>query len=236
MRMQQIMLVEDEAAIVTAIRERLEAEGFAVTTAASGEAALHLLDTVTPELFVIDLGLPGMDGFELLRQLRTRLIDASVIILTARGDEIDRVVGLELGADDYMVKPFSLRELVARVRVLFRRMAAVAALRAQVAEQPAAPAARTDLSLDPVRRSVALHDQHLVLRPREFALFELLFRHPGQVFTREALLRQVWGQGAFFDTRTVDVHIRRLRSRLATLDPDLAERLQTEWGVGYRFV
>ncbi|PDW00009.1 response regulator transcription factor [Candidatus Chloroploca asiatica] len=234
--MQQIMLVEDEAALVTAIRERFEAEGFAVTTAASGEVALHLLDTVTPELFVIDLGLPGMDGFELLRQLRTRLIDAPVIILTARGDEIDRVVGLELGADDYMVKPFSLRELVARVRVLFRRMAAVAALRAQVAEQPAAPAARTELSLDPVRRSIALHDQHLVLRPREFALFELLFRHPGQVFTREALLRQVWGQGAFFDTRTVDVHIRRLRTRLATLDPELAERLQTEWGVGYRFV
>jgi DNA-binding response OmpR family regulator len=231
--LQQVLIVEDEPAIVAAVRERLEREGFVVRAAPSGEAALTALDEGEPDLLLIDLGLPGIDGFELLRRVRARGLDAPVIILTARGDEIDRVVGLELGADDYVVKPFSLRELAARARALLRRSAEVAALRAQVAAtHPAAPSA--GLSIDSARRKATLNGVPIELRPREFDLLALLARHPGQVFTREALLRQVWGQEQFLDTRTVDVHIRRLRARLAAIDPAAAERVQTEWGVGYR--
>jgi DNA-binding response OmpR family regulator len=233
--MQHILIVEDEPAIVAAVRERLEHEGFAVRAAANGEEALAAIDEGAPDLLLLDLGLPGIDGFELLRRVRAHGLDAPVIILTARGDEIDRVVGLELGADDYVVKPFSVRELAARVRALLRRSAEVAALRAQVAAaQGAAPATTSGLSVDQPRRRVTLNGTPLELRPREFDLLALLARHPGQVFTREALLRQVWGQEGFLDARTVDVHIRRLRAHLAAVDPAAAERIQTEWGVGYR--
>lgn len=232
--MQQVLIVEDEPAIVAAVRERLTREGLAVTAAASGEAALALLDEGAPDLMLVDVGLPGIDGFDLLRQLRARGLDLPVILLTARGDEIDRVVGLELGADDYVVKPFSVRELAARVRALLRRAAEVAALRAQVATQPAPPPSPGGLVIDPARRRASLRGTPLDLRPREFELLALLARHPGQVFSREALLRQVWGDSGFLDPRTVDVHVRRLRARLAALDPAAAALIQTEWGVGYR--
>jgi DNA-binding response OmpR family regulator len=233
--MQRILIVEDEPAIVAAIRERLEREGFAVRTASSGEEALAALDEAAPDLLLLDVGLPGIDGFEVLRRVRARGLDAPVIILTARGDEIDRVVGLELGADDYVVKPFSVRELAARARALLRRSAEVATLRAEVAAaRGAAPAPLAGLTIDTARRRATLNGAPLELRPREFDLLALLARHPGQVFTREALLRQVWGQEGYLDARTVDVHIRRLRARLTALDPAAAERIQTEWGVGYR--
>lgn len=232
--MQRILLVEDEPPIVSAVRERLEREGFAVLVAQSGEAALTLIDPPSPDLLLVDVGLPGIDGFELLRRVRARGLDIPVIMLTARGDEIDRVVGLELGADDYVVKPFSLRELVARVRALLRRAAEVAELRARLATpQPSTP---TALQIDPARRQASLHGIALPLRPREFDLLAFLARHPGQVFSREALLRQVWGQSEYLDARTVDVHVRRLRAHLAAVDPAAAAMLQTEWGVGYRLV
>jgi DNA-binding response OmpR family regulator len=232
--MQHILIVEDEPAIVAAIRERLTREGLSVAAASSGEAALVMLADGLPDLLLLDVGLPGMDGFELLRRLRARNLDLPVILLTARGDEIDRVVGLELGADDYVVKPFSVRELAARVRTLLRRSAEVASLRAQVAAQAGPPPAPGGLVIDSARRRVSLHGTPLELRPREFELLALLVRHPGQVFSREALLRQVWGDSDFLDPRTVDVHIRRLRARLAAHDPAAAALIQTEWGVGYR--
>lgn len=232
--MAQILIVEDEPAIVAAVSERLAGEGLAVRAAPSGEAALELIEQAPPDLLLIDVGLPGIDGFELLRRLRARGLDAPVIILTARGDEIDRVVGLELGADDYVVKPFSVRELAARVKALLRRSAEVASLRAQVAAQPA-PAAPAGLSLDPARRRATLGGVPLALRPREFELLALLASNPGRVFTRDELLREVWRQEHFLDVRTVDVHIRRLRARLAAVDPATAERIQTAWGVGYSF-
>jgi DNA-binding response OmpR family regulator len=235
--MQQILIVDDEPAIVATLRERLEREGFVVLAAASGEQALALLAEGRPDLLLLDVGLPGMDGFELLRRLRARGLDLPVILLTARGDEIDRVVGLELGADDYVVKPFSARELVARARALLRRAAEVAELRAQVSaaqQPPATPVA--GLVIDQARRRASFRDVPLELRPREFDLLALLARHPGQSFSRDALLRQVWGQEGFLDARTVDVHVRRLRARLAAIDPEAAALIQTEWGVGYRFV
>jgi DNA-binding response OmpR family regulator len=231
---QRALIVDDEPAIVAAVRERLERDGLAVLAAGSAEQALAILDEAPPDLLLLDVGLPGMDGFELLRRVRARGLDTPVILLTARGDEIDRVVGIELGADDYLVKPFSVRELAARARALLRRAAEVAALRAQLsAQQPAAPAG---LVIDQARRRASYRDTPLELRPREFDLLALLARHPGQVFSRDALLRQVWGQEGFLDARTVDVHIRRLRARLAAADPAAAALIQTEWGVGYSFV
>lgn len=232
--MQHVLIVDDEPAIVAAVRARLEREGFAVLAAASAEAALLVFDEGPPDLLLLDVGLPGMDGFELLRRLRARGFALPVVLLTARGDEIDRVVGLELGADDYVVKPFSVRELVARARTLLRRAAEVTALRAQVAATPASvPAA---LQIDPARRQARFRNTPLELRPREFDLLAFFARHPGQVFSRDALLRQVWGHDEFLDARTVDVHVRRLRARLAAIEPSAAELIQTEWGVGYRFV
>lgn len=229
--MQKILIIDDEPAIVGAIRERLTNEGFAVVTVADGESALIALTAEPFDLVLLDIGLPGIDGFETLRRMRAAGHHLPVIVLTARGDEIDRVVGLELGADDYLVKPFSVRELAARVRALLRRTAEAAALRAQLSEQRPPPAQA--LQIDPLRRSVTFQGERLELRPREFDLLALLARHPGQVFTREALLRQVWGGDEHIDARTVDVHIRRLRAHLAGVDPD-ADMIQTEWGVGYR--
>jgi DNA-binding response OmpR family regulator len=232
--MQRILIVDDEPAIVAAVRERFEREGLAVQAAASGEAALDDLAELPVDLLLLDVGLPGIDGFEVLRRLRARGLDTPVILLTARGDEIDRVVGLELGADDYVVKPFSVRELAVRARALLRRSAEVAALRARLADTPGPPAAPDSIAIDAARRRATFRGAPLDLRPREFDLLAFLARSPGQVFSRDALLRQVWGHDNYLDARTVDVHVRRLRAKLAAVDPT-AEIIQTEWGVGYRF-
>lgn len=228
--MQRILIVDDEPALGEMLRERLERDGFGVRVVLTGEAALSELDQSAYDLLLLDIGLPGIDGLETLRQLRAHQHDLPVIILTARGDEIDRVVGLELGADDYVVKPFSVRELAARVRALLRRTAEVTRLRAQLGETPAGPAG---LELDLPRRRAFFRGEQLELRPREFDLLALLAAHPGQVFTREALLRQVWGYDDYVDARTVDVHVRRLRAKLNAVDP-AAQIILTEWGVGYK--
>lgn len=232
--MQHILIIDDEPSIVALIRERLEREGLIVHTVGDGEAALALLLQQPIDLVLLDVGLPGIDGFEVLRRMRDLNQDSAVILLTARGDEIDRVVGLELGADDYVVKPFSVRELAVRVRTLLRRSAEVAALRARLATTPVLPPSHS-LQIDPPRRRASFQGVTLDLRPREFDLLAFLARHPDQVFSRDALLQHVWGQDGFLDDRTVDVHIRRLRAKLAQIDPQ-ADLIQTEWGVGYRFV
>ncbi|NNJ10197.1 response regulator transcription factor [Chloroflexales bacterium ZM16-3] len=232
--MQRILIVDDEPMIVAAVRERLEREGLAVQSVGSGEAAIAAIAERPPDLLLLDVGLPGIDGFEVLRRLRERGQEMPVILLTARGDEIDRVVGLELGADDYVVKPFSVRELAVRARALLRRSAEVAALRARLAApSPTSATATRRLEIDQPRRRATFQGTALDLRPREFELLAFLARSPGQVFSRDALLRQVWGQEDYLDARTVDVHIRRLRAKIAEVDPD-ADILQTEWGVGYR--
>jgi DNA-binding response OmpR family regulator len=229
--MQQLLIVDDEPAITQVLRERLEREGFGVHAVATGEEALAALETTVYDLLLLDVGLPGMDGFEVLRQMRARGYDLPIIVLTARDEEIDRVVGLELGADDYVVKPFSPRELAARVRALLRRTAEVAQLRAQLKRDEATP--ERELQVDMARRQAIFRGELLDLRPREFDLLALLAAHPGQVFTREALLRQVWGHEEFVDARTVDVHVRRVRAKLAAIAPD-AQIILTEWGVGYK--
>ena len=230
--MQRILVVDDEPNILHVITQRLLRDGFDVQTAHDGETALGLLRAEEFAAAILDIGLPGMDGFAVLRELRAAGQSLPVLILTARGDEIDRVVGLELGADDYLVKPFSLRELVARLRALLRRMAEAAALRAQLA-----PPATThgSLVIDRGRRFAAFHGRQLDLRPREFDLLALLAAHPGQVWSREALLQRVWGGDEHIDARTVDVHVRRLRAKLGAIDA-ASEPIQTEWGIGYRYV
>lgn len=228
--MQHILMIEDELAVEQMVRQRLERDGFALQHAATGEAGLHLLGEQAFDALLLDVGLPGIDGFEVLRRARAAGQTLPVIMLTARGDEIDRVVGLELGADDYVPKPFSPRELVARLRALLRRTAEVQALRLQ-ASTVAAP---TALQIDDQRRSATYHGAALDLRPREFDLLHILATHPQQVWTRDALLRRVWGSDQHIDARTVDVHIRRLRAKLSEAAPG-HDPIQTEWGVGYRF-
>jgi DNA-binding response OmpR family regulator len=238
--MGHILMVDDEPAIVTVVRERLEREGFAVRAVASGEEALAHMDADPADLVVLDVMLPGIDGFEVLRRLRGAGHTVPVIVLTARDEDVDKIVGLELGADDYLVKPFNPRELSARIRAVLRRQAEVKALETKVAQVQALAAMESrptkpeeGLRFDHPRRQAWFQGQPLELRPKEYDLLHFLARHRGQVFTREALLSHVWGHESYIDERTVDVHVRRLRSKLAAIAPD-AQIILTEWGVGYR--
>jgi DNA-binding response OmpR family regulator len=222
-----ILIVDDEPTIVEVVELYLRREGFEVQTAVDGLAALKAVQQQRPDLIVLDLMLPGMSGLELTRQIRASGA-LPIIMLTARGEETDRVVGLELGADDYVTKPFSPRELVARVKAVLRR--------AQPAPDPADAQviALGGLRLDMAARSATLDGQPIGLTVREFDLLHFLMRHPGQVFTREQLLDNVWGYTFASDMSTVTVHIRRLREKIER-DPANPTFLQTIWGVGYRF-
>jgi len=231
--MEHILVIDDEPAIVTVVRDRLEQEGFAVQAVASGEEALTLVDAAPPDLIVLDVMLPGIDGFEVLRRLRGMGRNVPVVMLTARDEDVDKIVGLELGADDYLVKPFNPRELSARIRAVLRRQAELRALEARVQTALEDGEPQESLRFDHSRRRAWFRGQPLELRPREYDLLCFLARHRGQVFTRQALLSRVWGQDRYIDERTVDVHVRRLRGKLAAIAPD-DEVILTEWGVGYR--
>jgi DNA-binding response OmpR family regulator len=230
---QHILVVDDEPAIVTVVRERLEREGFAVQAVASGEEALAGVDIDPPDLIVLDVMLPGIDGFEVLRRLRGAGHKVPVIVLTARDEDVDKIVGLELGADDYLVKPFNPRELSARIRAVLRRQADLQVLEARVQATLEGDEPPQTLRFDHPRRRAWFRGQPLELRPREYDLLHFLAQHRGQVFSRAALLSHVWGQDSYIDERTVDVHVRRLRGKLAAIAPD-DEVILTEWGVGYR--
>jgi DNA-binding response OmpR family regulator len=223
-----ILVVDDEPTIVEVVELYLQREGFKVLTAGDGAAALSAVAQQRPDLVVLDLMLPGMSGLDVTRQIRAGGT-LPIIMLTARGEETDRVVGLELGADDYVTKPLSPRELVARVMSVLRRAQPAAA------PEPAAATAIAigGLRLDEASRSVALDGQPIGLTAREFDLLLFLMRHPGQVFTREQLLDNVWGYTFASDMSTVTVHIRRLREKIER-DPTNPTLLQTVWGVGYK--
>ena len=232
--MEHILVVDDEPAIVTVVQERLEREGFAVQAVASGEEALAHTEADPAALIVLDVMLPGIDGFEVLRRLRSSGRTMPVIMLTARDDDVDKIVGLEMGADDYLAKPFNPRELSARIRALLRRRSELKALESRVAEGVSKDGEPEEgLRFDHPRRRAWFRGQLLELRPKEYGLLHFLARNRGRVFTRPELLSHVWGEERFIDERTVDVHVRRLRSKLAAIDPD-AEVILTEWGVGYR--
>ncbi len=233
--MGHILVVDDEPAIVTVVRERLEREGFAVRAVASGEEALAHVEADPADLIVLDVMLPGIDGFAVLRRLRNAGHTLPVIVLTARDEDVDKIVGLELGADDYLVKPFNPRELSARIRAALRRQTELKALETRLAYVQDAGDEDERLSFDHPRRRVWFRGQLLELRPKEYDLLHFLARNRGQVFTRSALLSRVWGRESYIDERTVDVHVRRLRGKLAAIAPD-AQVILTEWGVGYRMV
>ncbi|MEK6587522.1 MAG: response regulator transcription factor [Chloroflexota bacterium] len=217
-----ILIVEDEDNIREVVRRYLEREGFQVCEAADGYSALDLIAEQEPDLIVMDLMLPGIDGLTLTRQLRQRS-RVPVIMLTARGETSDRVRGLDLGADDYMPKPFSPRELVSRIHAILRRAAPTEAARVRFGE--------VDLDLD--SRTVIVREESVKLTAKEFDLLWFLANHPGQVFTRERLLDNVWGKDFAGDPATVTVHIRHLREKIEP-DPAKPRHLITVWGVGYR--
>ncbi|HEU4327537.1 MAG TPA: response regulator transcription factor [Roseiflexaceae bacterium] len=222
-----ILIVDDEPTIVEVVELYLRREGFVVQTAADGNAALAAVERRRPDLVVLDLMLPGLSGLEVTRRIRAGGA-LPIIMLTARGEETDRVVGLELGADDYVTKPFSPRELVARVKAVLRR-----AQPAQAAPPADDVLALGGLRLDPAAHSVTLDGRALNLTAREFDLLAFLMRNPGRVFTREQLLDQVWGFTFASDLSTVTVHVRRLREKIER-DPTNPTLLQTVWGVGYK--
>jgi DNA-binding response OmpR family regulator len=225
---ERILVVDDEPTIREVVGLYLRREGFEVESAADGDAALAMIARGGLDLLILDLMLPGSDGLTITRQVRAAG-SLPIIMLTARGEEIDRVLGLELGADDYLTKPFSPRELVARVRAVLRRTQAAAAPR-DAAEAPLVAGA---LRIDPAARAVTLDGRPLTLTAREFDLLLFLARHPGQVFTREQLLDQVWGYTFASDASTVTVHIRRLREKIEA-DAAAPRRILTVWGVGYK--
>jgi DNA-binding response OmpR family regulator len=219
-----ILLVEDDATVRETLALNLRTEGYEVHTAEDGETGLKLGRELPVDLVVLDVMLPELDGLTVCRVLR-RESQVPIILLTARGTETDKIIGLETGADDYIVKPFSLGEFLARVRAALRRGRSL---------QPGTELSSGNLRLDLVSRRVFLDDHELKLAPREFELLATLMRNQGAVLTRELLLTRVWGSDFMRDPRTVDVHIRWLREKIER-DPSKPERIQTVRGVGYRF-
>lgn len=222
-----VLVVEDEENLLEALRYNLEHDGHAVLTAADGAKGLETARSASPDLIILDVMLPGLDGLEFCRILR-RETDAPILMLTAKGEEIDRVVGLELGADDYVAKPFSMRELMARVRALMRRP------RSQTPGPSEEPLRAGPLTLYSEAHSARLGEDELRLKPREFDLLALFMRNPGRAFTRDQILERLWGRDYIGDIRTVDVHVRWLRQKIEA-EPSAPARIITIRGVGYRF-
>jgi two-component system, OmpR family, response regulator len=221
-----VLVVEDDPRISDVLEYALKAEGFEVTTAQRGREAIEMAKHLSPALIVLDVGLPDIDGFEVCRTIR-KSSEVPIIFLTSRSDEIDRVVGLEIGGDDYVVKPFSPRELVARIKAIRRRH-----------ERAASPAADTKsesewrygpITIDSEKFRVCSGGREIVLTAQEFKLLELLAKHPGRVFTREQVLNRAWGDGGLVADRTIDVHVKSLRKKFGKF-----EFIETVRGIGYR--
>jgi DNA-binding response OmpR family regulator len=224
---ERVLVVDDDATVSDVVRRYLERADYEVTLAADGPGALAAAEAGRPDLVVLDLMLPGMDGLEVCRRLRERDPHLPIVMLTALGEEADRVVGLSLGADDYVTKPFSPRELVLRVQSVLRRSV-------RSAEPPVPETLHDgDLEVDVARRVARLRGEPLALTVREFDLLTFLMRHPGRAFRRGELLEAVWGW-TFGDQSTVTVHMRRLREKIED-DPADPRRIVTVWGVGYRY-
>lgn len=221
----KVLLVDDEPTILEMVETKLRREGYSVFTAETAEDGMRLYRQVRPDILLLDVMLPQRSGFDLCKAIRKES-QVPIIFMTARAGEADRVAGLDLGADDYVVKPFNLGELAARVKAILRRASS---------DKPVEIVEAGNLKIDPARHLATLGSKELVLSPKEFALLYFLVRNAGQVFSRDTLLDRVWGQDAFVSPRTVDVHMRWLRERIEE-SPSHPARLQTVRGVGYRFV
>jgi len=224
----RILVVEDEPSIAEVVGLYLQRAGYKVQTASDGKVATTILEKEIPDLVVLDLMLPEIDGLSLTRWLRDRS-DVPIIMLTARREEIDRIAGLEMGADDYVVKPFSPQELVSRVRAVLRRIK-----REQAPAESERPLSFGDLVINALSRTVSVSGEDIPLTAKEFDMLHLLAQHPKQVYTREQLLDRIWGGAEYIDPGTVTVHIRRVREKIEN-DPSNPTRLVTVWGVGYKF-
>ena len=228
--MASILIVEDEPALNDLLRTELEAEGHVVRQARDGSTALRMVGEEAPQLVILDWMLPGLDGLSVCRQLRQRHL-MPIIMLTARSEEVDRVLGLEVGADDYLVKPFGMRELLARTRAALRRVE-LEARRGQSGVPSNETIVHGPLQVDPAAHRASIGGRELALTPKEFDLLLLFAANPGRAFNREFLIERIWGDAYDGFDRAVDNHIRRLRGKLG----DFGEKITTVWGLGYRFI
>ena len=222
-----ILIIEDEPSIAEVVSLYLRRAGYSTSIAADGRTALTLLEQQIPELVILDLMIPEVDGFAITRWLRDRS-DVPIIMVTSRREEADRIAGLEMGADDYVVKPFSPQELVSRVRAVLRR-----ADKSRTENDADRPLTFGNLIIDPITHLVSLNGQEIALTVKEFEMLQYLARHPRQVFSRDQLLEHIWGGSAYIDPSTVTVHIRRLREKIEA-DPSTPLHILTVWGVGYK--
>ena len=234
---EKILVVDDEISLQETVAYNLKKQGYDVQTTGDGTEALEMAREIQPDLIILDVMLPGLDGFEICRILR-REMTTPVLMLTARDDEIDRVVGLEVGADDYMAKPFSMRELIARVKAMLRR---VRLIREEVSEAEGGEGKPKqevlefgNLRIDITRREITVNGEVVAFKPKEYELLTFLAQHQGQVLSRKFILERVWGWDFIGDSRTVDVHVRWLREKIE-LDPANPRRIITVRGAGYRF-
>jgi len=234
---EKILVVDDEISLQETLAYNLKKQGYEVQTTGDGTEALELAREMKPDLIILDIMLPGLDGFEICRILRKEM-STPVLMLTARDDEIDRVVGLEVGADDYMAKPFSMRELVARVKAMLRRVRLVREELNTGESQDGKPKQQIlefdNLRIDMTRREITVDDEVVAFKPKEYELLTFLAQHQGQVLSREFILERVWGWDFIGDSRTVDVHVRWLREKIEK-DPANPRRIITVRGAGYRF-
>jgi DNA-binding response OmpR family regulator len=229
---EKILIVEDELTLQETLAYNLKHQGYEVETANDGQTAIDKAKQINPDLILLDIMLPGMDGFEVCRILRKDM-SVPILMLTARDDEIDRVVGLEVGADDYLTKPFSMRELIARVKALLRRARLMQNMNKD-SESTHKILQFNNMIIDETRHEVMVNDKPLVLKPKEYDLLLYLARHRGHVLSREQILKEVWGWDYFGDSRTVDVHIRWLREKIE-VNPAEPKRIITIRSAGYRF-
>ncbi len=227
MNKQKILIADDDANIAELVSLYLEKEGYETKKAANGREALRLMQSFNPDLLILDIMMPEMDGYEVCREVR-RISSVPIIMLTAKGETFDKVLGLELGADDYMVKPFDTKELVARVKAVLRRTAAPETKNEKRVLYPG-------LLINLSNYSVTFMGKEIEMPPKELELLYFLAVHPNQVFTREQLLNQIWGYEYYGDTRTVDVHIKRIREKIDQGGEESTWSIKTVWGVGYKF-
>lgn len=229
-----LLVVEDDDDLRRTLARRLSDDGYDVATAATGPDALDAVAEHVPDLVLLDVMLPGLDGVEVCRRLRADHPLLYILMLTARADELDRVVGLEVGADDYVTKPFSLQEVVARIRAALRRVRTVREQMASGPRNEEEPITSGDLAIDPVRREVSVGGEPVHLTVREFDLLLFLAQHPERPFTRSQLLQQIWDISYEGYDRTIDSHVQRLRAKIEA-DPGDPQHVRTVWGVGYKF-
>ncbi len=235
-----ILIVEDEPSLQETLAYNLQKQGYTVETSGNGRAALEIARRIRPDLILLDIMLPGLDGIEICKILRRERFESPIIMLTARTEEIDRVIGLEIGADDYLTKPFSMRELMARVKAQLRRTLVIREELQKLQTDPdnlsilASVHIFGNLTINGIRREVIFNDNPLPLKPQEYDLLIFFTEHKGQMLTREFILERVWGWEYVGDTRTVDVHVRWLRQKIET-DPAFPIRIVTVRGGGYRF-